>query len=137
MLEAQEKVGGRLRTNRSLGVAFDEGASWIHGIEGNPITKLAKDSGMKYFTCDEDSLTCYDVGGRQYEDDEYDRVDEQFEEEIYESIEKHGSPNLSVEQVFNNIHPDKAKDRLWRYILSTYMTFNLGDLDKLSSVYYD
>ncbi|HNL07866.1 MAG TPA: FAD-dependent oxidoreductase, partial [Chitinophagales bacterium] len=38
VLEAQEKVGGRLRTNRSLGIAFDEGASWIHGTDGNPIT---------------------------------------------------------------------------------------------------
>ena len=25
VLEAQDKVGGRLRTNRSLGIAFDEG----------------------------------------------------------------------------------------------------------------
>ena len=37
ILEAQDKVGGRLRTERSLGIAFDEGASWIHGIDGNPI----------------------------------------------------------------------------------------------------
>jgi len=38
VLESQDKIGGRLRTNRSLGIAFDEGASWIHGIDGNPIT---------------------------------------------------------------------------------------------------
>ena len=31
VLEAQDRVGGRVRTNRSLGIPFDEGASWIHG----------------------------------------------------------------------------------------------------------
>jgi monoamine oxidase len=35
VLEAQDKIGGRTRTNRTLGVAFDEGASWIHGPTGN------------------------------------------------------------------------------------------------------
>ena len=38
VLEASPLIGGRLRTDRSLGVAFDLGASWIHGVDGNPIT---------------------------------------------------------------------------------------------------
>jgi monoamine oxidase len=49
VLEAQDRVGGRLRSNRSLGIAFDEGASWIHGVNNNPITDLAQKAGMSTF----------------------------------------------------------------------------------------
>ncbi|CAG0906284.1 unnamed protein product, partial [Darwinula stevensoni] len=63
VLEAQDKVGGRLKTNRSLGIAFDEGASWIHGIDGNPITSLAQEAGMTTFeTIDDQAESCYDIG---------------------------------------------------------------------------
>ena len=61
VLEAQDRVGGRLRTNRSLGVAFDEGASWIHGIDGNPITALAEQAGMKTAFSDDESILSYDL----------------------------------------------------------------------------
>lgn len=40
VLEAQDRVGGRLRTNRSLGISFDEGASWIHGPDNNPLSAI-------------------------------------------------------------------------------------------------
>jgi monoamine oxidase len=46
VIEAQGKVGGRLCTDRSLGIAFDEGASWIHGPNRNPITPLADLAGV-------------------------------------------------------------------------------------------
>ena len=42
VLEATSQIGGRIRTDRSLGAAFDLGAGWIHGPKGNPISKLAK-----------------------------------------------------------------------------------------------
>ena len=66
VLEAQDKVGGRLRTDRSLGLAFDEGASWIHGPNGNPITSLAQQAGATTFLTDDESLKVYDVNGTLY-----------------------------------------------------------------------
>ncbi|WP_051021052.1 FAD-dependent oxidoreductase [Synechococcus sp. PCC 6312] len=37
VLEGRNRIGGRVWTNRSLdGLPLDLGASWIHGIEGNP-----------------------------------------------------------------------------------------------------
>lgn len=41
ILEARNRVGGRVWTDRSTGKALDLGASWIHAITGNPITALA------------------------------------------------------------------------------------------------
>lgn len=41
LLEARNRVGGRVWTDRSTGKPLDLGASWIHAITGNPITELA------------------------------------------------------------------------------------------------
>ena len=137
VLESQDRIGGRLKTNRDFGFAFDEGASWIHGVDGNPIIQLAKDAGLTTVPCDEDSILSYDEGGRLRSEEEHSAVDVEFEDEIYDSIVEHASKDLSFAQVFKNLHPDKAKDRLWIYVLSAYMTFNLGDVNKLSSLDYD
>ena len=45
VLEARDRIGGRIRTDRGLGAAVDVGATWIHGPAGNPIKKLAGTKG--------------------------------------------------------------------------------------------
>src|SRR5262245_27907936 len=43
VVEARERIGGRVWTDRSLpGLALDMGATWVHGVRGNPIAALAK-----------------------------------------------------------------------------------------------
>jgi monoamine oxidase len=136
LLEAQEKVGGRLRSNRSLGLAFDEGASWIHGITKNPITDLAEKAGMQSFHTDDSSRKSYDVGGVLRSTAKYDQVEEEFYD-MLDTLMKKGSATQSFQTVFNAQYPTQAKDRLWRFFLSTYLTFDTGDLDKLSSLLYN
>ena len=136
VLESQDKVGGRLRTNRTLGVAFDEGASWIHGITGNPITSLAQQAGMKTSLTDDNSFISYDLGGTLRSDTLY----SQAENELYSilnTLKNSGSANQSFETVFNNLYPAKVNDRLWKFLLSTYVTFDTGDLNNLSSLLYN
>ena len=43
VLEGRNRIGGRIYTDRNLGLPIDLGASWIHGINKNPIGKLAQD----------------------------------------------------------------------------------------------
>jgi hypothetical protein len=40
-----------------------------------------------------------------------------------------GNANQSFETVFNSLYPSKANDRLWQFFLSTYVTFDTGDLN--------
>jgi phytoene dehydrogenase-like protein len=42
ILEARERIGGRIWTSHELGLPADLGASWIHGFEDNPIARLAR-----------------------------------------------------------------------------------------------
>lgn len=136
VLESQDKVGGRLRTNRSLGIAFDEGASWIHGIDGNPITTLAQQAGMTLAFTDDKSRKSYDIGGIVRNPTMYDFAEDEFYT-ILNSLNKKGNASQSFETVFDKSYPSKAKDRLWKFLLSTYVTFDTGDLDKLSSQLYN
>lgn len=46
VLEARDRVGGRVHTDRSDGHVTDRGASWIHGITGNPVAAAAEAIGM-------------------------------------------------------------------------------------------
>lgn len=137
VLEAQDKVGGRLRTNRTLGVEFDEGASWIHGIDGNPITTLAQQAGMQTFeTIDDQADACYDIGGVLRTSTSY----QSAEDELYtilNTMMNSGNATQSFETVFTNLYPAKANDRLWKFLLSTYVTFDTGDLSNLSSLLYN
>jgi len=48
VLEGNNRIGGRIWTDRSLGekIPVDLGAGWIHGPDGNPITDIAKNVGL-------------------------------------------------------------------------------------------
>lgn len=136
ILEAQEKVGGRLRTDRSLGVAFDEGASWIHGPNGNPITNLASQSGANTFLTDDDNSAVFDINGTQYSDSVLTNTENQFNNAV-DAVENAGNINQSFQSVFNSLYPAQANNRLWKYMLSAYLEFDTaGDISKLSSKYF-
>lgn len=38
VLEARDRLGGRIWTDHSLGAPVDLGGSWVHGVDGNPLT---------------------------------------------------------------------------------------------------
>lgn len=135
VIESQEKIGGRIRTNRTAGLPFDEGASWIHGIKGNPLVDLANQAGASSVQTD-DTLLAYDIGGVKYTDAAYTKAEDAFYN-ILDTLMKKGSNTQSFQQVYQANYPQLQNDRLYQFLASTYLTFDTGDLDKLSSLYYD
>ncbi|GAA1795101.1 flavin monoamine oxidase family protein [Agromyces lapidis] len=61
VLEARDRVGGRTWTDRSPGFSVDRGASWIHGLTGNPLTELVEAFGME---TSEFTVGSFQAGGR-------------------------------------------------------------------------
>ncbi|KAG0499281.1 hypothetical protein HPP92_003972 [Vanilla planifolia] len=45
VLEAGERIGGRILTSEFAGAQVEIGATWIHGIDGNPMYDLVKKAG--------------------------------------------------------------------------------------------
>ena len=137
VLESQEKHGGRLRTDRSHGVAFDEGASWIHGPKENPITAIATAAGAKTFLTDPENLKIYKAEGSEYSEDVTDSAYTLYKKAIKE-VALNGSKDSSFLEGFNRIYPGLINDPLWKYQLSSYLEFDTGgDIADLSSTDYN
>ncbi len=47
VLEARDRVGGRVHTDRDHGAPTDLGASWIHGVDGSPVAAAVAAFGMR------------------------------------------------------------------------------------------
>ncbi|KAF3940587.1 hypothetical protein ABW19_dt0209035 [Dactylella cylindrospora] len=54
VLEARDRIGGRIVTSSKLGLPLDLGANWIHGNQGNPIIDLAEKANASYSNGDLD-----------------------------------------------------------------------------------
>ena len=64
VLEAQqERLGGRVHTNHTLGVPLELGAVWIHRAEGNVVSALANKYGCKTLPSENKRLVIYDGHG--------------------------------------------------------------------------
>lgn len=60
ILEARDRIGGRIWTENVGGtIPVDLGASWIHGVRGNPIADVARRSGIETRPTDWDNAVLH------------------------------------------------------------------------------
>jgi monoamine oxidase len=65
VLEARPRTGGRLHTIDFRGQRLDMGGAWIHGPEGNPLTPLADQAGIRRMPTYDSRTIMFDADGRQ------------------------------------------------------------------------
>ncbi|MDP2776581.1 MAG: FAD-dependent oxidoreductase, partial [Anaerolineales bacterium] len=105
IIEARNRIGGRMWTDTSLGVPLDLGATWIHGVKGNPITELAKKFGVQTVASDYDNGLVFDFDGREMSDSEYTEIEDLFES-IYEEVaqmQEDTDNDRSLQQAFDEV----------------------------------
>ena len=85
LVEGRSRLGGRLWTDRetfktSDGAPFpvDLGASWIHGIDQNPMAALAKEAGADFITTSED-VKMFQAGGVEVDSKKDEQAGELFD----------------------------------------------------------
>lgn len=125
ILEARNRVGGRIYTDRSLGIPVDMGASWIHGPQGNPITALAEAAGADTYLTDDESLVVYDRQGEAISDSVMDEAYEQYLA-LMEQVDDEARAGQSLAQAIAAIDPAFLADPLMIYQLSAYAEFDAG-----------
>nr|WP_244168001.1 NAD(P)/FAD-dependent oxidoreductase [Mycobacterium paraffinicum] len=52
VIEARDRIGGRVHTDRDWGAPLEMGASWIHGTADNPLLELARQARAQLVTTD-------------------------------------------------------------------------------------
>lgn len=56
VLEARERLGGRVWTDDRIGAPVDLGGSWVHGVEGNPLALWCDKLGIELISSEADRL---------------------------------------------------------------------------------
>lgn len=76
VIEGNDRIGGRIRTDHSLGYPAELGASWIHGSsKANPLAKLARKLNLPTSRTDYDSLELLSDSGGSVRPDDVNRVE--------------------------------------------------------------
>lgn len=142
ILEARDRIGGRLWTNRDLdGIPLDLGASWIHGIEENPLTELADEFGIERAPTDYDSNIVYDGGGEILTAAELATMDEQAETVLAAVSEfmADRAEDISLEEAIEavlDLDP-QAKTRFYFTLKSAVELEEAASASQLSAQYWD
>lgn len=145
ILEARDRVGGRIWSMNRWGTALDLGASWLHGVDNNPISPLIAESSIKtmptsYNSEDYqkklDDMVLYDETGKQIPQQEIDTTTPLLLN-FDPFIEHLSNRKISLQTAFNlYVTKENIKGRqlkiLTYQILSSYVYEFADDLDKLS-----
>ena len=144
ILEARNRVGGRMWTDSSLGLPLDLGASWIHGVSGNPITKLAKEFGAKTMPTDDENGIMFHTDGSEMSDAEWAEIEALFEE-IYAEVaimQEDTDNDMSLQEAFDQVlsENDLSDEELRRLNFYAYQGTALeygADMKDLSLWWWD
>jgi monoamine oxidase len=144
ILEARHRIGGRIWTsNQWPDMPLDMGATWIHGVEGNPITGLAEAIKARRLVTRYDRSITYATGGQALNDAEEGEL-ERITKRIFGRLRKaqgkdpDRSIRAAVAPLLNEFDASPEKVRLMRYILNSAIEQEYaGSLDRLSTHWYD
>ena len=106
ILEAKDRIGGRLYTDRSLGVPLEVGANWIHdnNPKTNPIMKIKEELGLKSHQCSLAGSVAYfevlDKEGNKIEISNKDLEKIEFRIGIFAYLAKYLRPSTNLRDLF-------------------------------------
>ncbi|MCF6806819.1 FAD-dependent oxidoreductase [Thiotrichales bacterium 19S9-12] len=148
-LEARNRVGGRIYTTNPWGASLDMGASWIHGIENNPITEITKKYNIDtietefddtdYFKSRRSVFAVYDTCGARLTKKELNRLlDQTFEFDQFLARTRKRYAHLSLEAIFDlYCHERDIKNdtyhKLYYFLGNMYACEYGDDLSSLSN----
>ena len=76
-------------------------------------------------------MAVFDHGGARRSTADFTKVSSQYET-LVDGLADHGRAGASFQDVVTKQEPDWMTDRLKQFFLSTYLTFDTGDLDQLA-----
>jgi len=137
ILEARDRIGGRIWTDNSTGTPLDLGASWIHGIKYSPIYEIAKKYDIKTIPTlgysHKDALIYYNSTGHPLLDEDEKALDDMFDDFLRYLYDKYAykSDHPLKEVIFDRYieYQEKSKISI-KDVLDEYIQKNdLGNFE--------
>lgn len=140
VLEARDRLGGRLHTDRSLSTPVEMGASWIHGTEKNPVTVLAQSAGARTFVTDsDDKMEVFRPGGKSVPDRELDAAEARYQrllDRVDGDIAE--TADVSLQAAIEARDPAILRDPLLSWVLTEETEGDQGAAaDAISAFWFD
>ena len=138
ILEARERAGGRILTDRSdPDLPLDLGPSWVHGTENNPIARILEEAGARFETTDWESYALY-VEGEPQEDCDWAFAVFDYLEERKDRISRDESVEAAMKRFFARRAYSAAERKTVEQIAYCEIVTEFGaDLSDLSLACYD
>lgn len=137
VLEARDRIGGRVCTDYTFGFPVDLGASWLHGVcNENPLAPLIGRLGLPLYRTsgdnsvlydhDLESYALFDMEGNKVPPELVVKVGKAFEEVLKETdqVREEHSEDISIQQAFSIVferRPDLRLDGLAHRVLQWYL----------------
>ncbi len=144
VLEARERIGGRIWTDRSLGIPLDLGASWIHHTQGNPLSELAHEVGAERFETEYNNIVRYAPDGRRLNAEENRSIDKTARrlqkkiEKWQDNYDSDTSLQVALDRYLDKKQPPGSERRYIEYLLNTGIEHEYAaDLSELSLYWFD
>lgn len=145
VLEGRDRIGGRQWTERKWKDApMDMGASWITGVDGNPVTELAQKFNIKTIPSDDESVSIFTQDGEEFSDEEFDELDSLYKkmmksiDQKRKNLKKDTSFQFMIEEFMKeNELSAKEQKHLWFYICNLIESDYSDDSKELSALYWD
>ncbi len=120
VLEARQRIGGRVWTDTAIGSPIDMGASWIHGVRGNPIKKITNDLKIKTESTNYDDLVLFDHNGQPASESDMLEISSSWEGLLteLEALALTLTKDISIEQGLNTLLEGEALRGWEQYALN-------------------
>jgi len=112
VLEAGDRYGGRIKSADFHGYQADLGASWIHGIQNNPLYALAEENDIVTRKTHYDPSYIFDISGDEITYWEWYKVENYLDQLVDLAYD---NPSLSLEDLLNQMDSElNLSDKLYR-----------------------
>ncbi len=118
VLEAKDRVGGRVWTDESMGVGWDSGAHWLHNADHNFFARFAEREG---WPIDKDGWKRMSLRARDALDERDAEEWEAYWEACYEAIDRAGEKGLDIPA--SEVIPDHPR---WRVMFDSFFAALAG-----------
>lgn len=144
VLEARDRIGGRIWTSRQWpDLSLDLGATWIHGVQGNPMTDLADAVQASRLVTSYGQSVVYNTNGQVLTDAEAARL-QTMRMQVRSALQtaQNQDADVSVRQAVASLtqpfQPSSEATRWLNFVLSSEIEQEYaGSANRLSAHWYD